>query len=61
MKRFCTIGLIAVALLAGAARTPAGGRVAYSVRNMGRQLHAQKTAQAISPIERLVLSLASTT
>lgn len=49
---------MAVALLA-AAHTPAGGRIAHSVWTLGRQLHAPASAQVISPLERLVLSLAT--
>jgi hypothetical protein len=58
MKRLFTIGFLAVALLL-AARTPAVGRLADSVRTVGRQLHPAASAQSLSPIERFVMSLAT--
>jgi hypothetical protein len=58
MRRVFTIGFLAMALLL-AALTPAGGRVAHSVRTFGRQLHPAASAQSISPIERFVMSLAT--
>jgi hypothetical protein len=58
MRKTFTIGFLAVALLVGA-HSSVAGRVASSMWNLGRHLH-QSSAQSISPIERLVLSLAST-
>lgn len=49
---------MAVALLA-AAQTPAAGRFAHSVWNLGRQLQPTASAQPISAIERIVLNLAA--
>ncbi len=61
MKKRLTIGFLAMALLLGAARTPTGGRVASSMWEFGRHFQTEKSAQSISPIERLVLKLATTT
>ncbi len=57
MRKAFMIGCMAVALLA-ASRTPVGGRVAESVRTLGHHMQTP-SAQSISPIERLVLSLAT--
>jgi hypothetical protein len=46
-------------LTIGALRTPAAAKVAASARSFGRQFHALKSAQSISPIERLFLSFAT--
>ncbi len=59
MRKTFTIGFLAVALLVGA-HSSVAGRLASSMWNLGRHLH-QSSAQTISPIERLVLSLATTT
>lgn len=58
MRRMFKIGLMALLLL-GAARTPVAERFAASIWNVGQHLH-QNSAQSISPIERFVLSMATT-
>lgn len=58
MKKALTIGCMAVALLT-VAHTPAGGRVAQSVRTLERHLQTPSSARSISAFERLVLSLAT--
>jgi hypothetical protein len=58
MRRTLQIGILALALVAGA-HTAFGERFAYSVVNVGRQLQQGDGGHAIGVIERLVLSLAS--
>ena len=60
MRRRFQIGILAILLMAGVARTPTVAKLASSAKNFGRQFHALKSARNISPIERLVLSLAMT-
>jgi hypothetical protein len=57
MRKAFKIGFLAVALLA-AAHTPTGGRVAQTVRSLEQHLNPSRSAE-ISPIERLVLRLAT--
>jgi hypothetical protein len=47
--------MLALALFAGVAAAP---RVAAGARTFGRQFHELESARNISPIERVVLSLA---
>ena len=52
--------MVALVLAISAMRPPALRSFISSARNFGRQFHALKSAQSISPIERIVLSLAPT-
>jgi len=61
MRRTCTIGIVAVILALTAMHTPAGSKLLASARNFNTQFQALKNAASISPIERLVLSLAMAT
>lgn len=57
MRKAFKIGFVAVALLA-AAHSPAGGRVARTVQSLQQHLSPSRSAE-ITPIERLVLRLAT--
>jgi hypothetical protein len=61
MKRTCTIGILALILALIGMYTPAGSKLMASARSFNSQFQALKGAASISPIERLVLSLAMTT
>jgi hypothetical protein len=60
MKRTCPIGILALLLAFSALHTPAGSKFLASARSFNSQFQALKGAASISPIERLVLSLAMT-
>ena len=60
MRRSIQIGILALAVAAGASRTPAGAKIVSSARSFQRQYCALKGAPSMGPIERLVLSLAKT-
>jgi hypothetical protein len=60
MKRTCTIGILALILAVTAMHTPAGSKLLASAKSFNSQFQALKGAASISPIERLVFSLAMT-
>ena len=60
MKRTFTIGMVALLLTLAVLRAPALGRFVSSARTFGRQFYALRCAPTISPLERIVLSLAAT-